>query len=155
MAASSDEYAGLVSCHRRPRCPEAIPSRDGVMAKQASACNWAGLLVIVPGERPIRLSGDDRFHGKRQRAGRSASSVRTAELHSRAPTTHARFDTGRGDGGWVGELDQTLGIHDPDLLRDGLQHSGEETLGSDPQTSEMVWGLRPVARTHRPSGDHD
>jgi hypothetical protein len=29
------------------------------------------------------------------------------------------------------------------------------TLGSDPQTSEMVWGLRPVARTDRPSGDHD
>ena len=36
-----------MQCHRRPRCPEAIPSRDGVIAKQASACKWAGLLIVV------------------------------------------------------------------------------------------------------------
>jgi hypothetical protein len=39
----------------------------------------------TPGHRPERasdqLAGDDCFHGKHQRAGGSASSVRTAQLH--------------------------------------------------------------------------
>jgi hypothetical protein len=38
----------------------------------------------------------------------------------------------RRDRGGIGELDQAVGIHHPDRLRDRLQHSGQETLGSDP-----------------------
>jgi hypothetical protein len=37
----------------------------------------------APSARPTRLAGDDRFHKKQHRADRSASSVRTAQLHGR------------------------------------------------------------------------
>jgi hypothetical protein len=39
--------------------------------------------VLVLSERPTRLAGDDCFHGKQQRAGGSASTVRTAQLHGK------------------------------------------------------------------------
>jgi hypothetical protein len=49
--------------------------------KRARVAPRLGLLLVVPSERPTRLTGDDRYLGKQQRAGRSASPVRTAHLH--------------------------------------------------------------------------
>ena len=37
----------------------------------------------------------------------------------------------RGDGGQVGEADEAVGVHDPDGLGRGLQHGGQEVLGTD------------------------
>src|SRR5829696_2076904 len=45
---SSGEYAGLVPCRRRPRAQRRSGAADGVMAKQATARDRAGLLVVVP-----------------------------------------------------------------------------------------------------------
>jgi hypothetical protein len=74
----------------------ASASRDSDAARASSGrarhvvpmqgCNGSGrvgLPLLVPGERPTRLAGDDRFHRKQQRPGRSASSVRTAQLHGK------------------------------------------------------------------------
>ena len=67
------------------------PDSDCCFPGEASA-RWRPTrrLLLVPSERPTRLAGDDRFHGKQQRCGRSASSVRTAQFHgkeqSRRPT---------------------------------------------------------------------
>src|SRR5829696_10518540 len=44
---SSGEYAGLVPCRRRPRAQRRSGAADGVMAKQATARDRAGLLVVV------------------------------------------------------------------------------------------------------------
>ena len=41
-------------------------------------------MLVVPSERPTRLAGDNRSSGKHPRVGRSASSVRTAQLQTPA-----------------------------------------------------------------------
>ena len=48
---------------------------------QRASSRRCSRLRLVRSERPTRLAGHDRFHGKQQRSGRSASSVRTAQLH--------------------------------------------------------------------------
>ena len=76
----------------------------GLVSEQQSP---PALLLVVLSERPTRPAGDDRLHGKQQRCGRSASSVRTAQLHGTRSRGCAAFgaDAGarrRGDRGFSG-----------------------------------------------------
>jgi hypothetical protein len=41
------------------------------------------------------------------------------------------------DRGGIGEPDHAVGIHDPDRLRGGLQHRGEELLRVDLQARQI------------------
>ena len=51
------------------------------VAEQASEATGPAHSVLVRSGRLVGLGGDDRIHGKQQRAGRSAASLRTAQLH--------------------------------------------------------------------------
>jgi hypothetical protein len=64
------------------RAPRWLHARFRIaLTEGACARPRRGRSQLVPSERPTRLAGDNRSHGEQQRAGRSASSVRTAPLH--------------------------------------------------------------------------
>jgi hypothetical protein len=65
------------------RLMRSMPRARLARRMRASGRRRRGCSRLVLSERPGRLAGDDRFHWKQQRAGRSASSVRTAQLHGR------------------------------------------------------------------------
>jgi hypothetical protein len=60
-------------------CKRRISACLRVAHGEAALVGGTSLLVLT--ERPTSPDGDDRFHGKQQRARAIASSVRTARLH--------------------------------------------------------------------------
>jgi hypothetical protein len=66
--------------HPHKHNPDDTVTQRACTDKQACTRGPPALVPVVPSERPTRLTRDDRFHGKQQRVGRSASSVRTAQL---------------------------------------------------------------------------